>query len=77
MIFILYLLQAYSLVIFVYAILSWFDPYRNWQVSRFLRVLAEPVLTPVRQAVPPVGGLDLSTIIVLVVLQVLIKVLGG
>jgi len=32
-------------------------------------MLVEPVLTPVRRIIPPMGGLDISFIVVLLVIQ--------
>jgi YggT family protein len=33
----------------------------------------EPVLTPIRRVIPPLGGLDLAFLIVLLVLQLLVR----
>lgn len=65
------LLGAYSLVLLGKAIVSWFpvNPYNP--IVRFLDRLTEPVLTPVRQNVPPVAGMDLSVVLVLVVISIL------
>ena len=78
------LLQYYVYVLFARVILSWFpispdSPFSA--VFRFLYAVTEPVLAPIRRALPPVGvggmGLDLSPIIVLIGIQVLIGVLPG
>jgi len=34
-----------------------------------LAMLVEPVLAPVRQIIPPLGGLDLSFLVVIIILQ--------
>jgi YggT family protein len=36
-------------------------------------MLVEPVLVPVRRVIPPLGGLDLSFIVVLIVLQLVLS----
>ncbi|MBJ7426626.1 MAG: YggT family protein, partial [Ilumatobacteraceae bacterium] len=40
-------------------------------IQLWLYKLTEPVLAPVRRALPPMGGLDLSPMLVLILLQVL------
>lgn len=64
--------------IFFYAvllrvILSWFMPYGMHQnpAGGLLVSLTEPLMRPARRLIPPVGGLDLSPIVVLVALQLL------
>ena len=59
------------LIMFPYAILSWFriQPGSNLaRVQYFLYRATEPLLRPVRRIVPPVGGLDLSFLVVSLVL---------
>ena len=65
------LLVAYSLILLGKAIVSWFpvNPYNP--IVRLLDRLTEPVLTPVRKKVPPVAGMDLSIVLVLVVISIL------
>lgn len=69
------LLNIYSLVLFARALFSWFDPGFTSTIGRILFDITEPVIAPVRQVIRPVGGLDLSimvTIILIVVLERLI-----
>lgn len=65
------LIDLYSLVVFAAVILSWvpLDP-RNPLVT-MTHGLTEPVLAPIRRALPPMGGLDLSPMVLLIALQVL------
>jgi YggT family protein len=65
------LLGAYSLILLGKAIVSWFpvNPYNP--IVRLLDRLTEPVLTPVRKKVPPVAGMDLSIVLLLVVISIL------
>ncbi len=65
--------EAFSLVFWVLiirAILSWFSQGRN-PMEMVLLQLTEPLLAPVRRVIPPIGGLDLSVLVVLVALQFL------
>jgi YggT family protein len=64
------ILYLYSIVLIVYAVLSWVPSLRGtWSV--YVERMVEPVLSPVRRVIPPVGGLDLSFLIVLIGIQFL------
>jgi len=65
------LIDLYSLVVLLAVILSWIrlDP-RN-PLATIVYSLTEPILRPIRQALPPIGGLDLSPMVLLLALQVL------
>lgn len=67
--------QVLSLLIIVRAVLSWFSPDpRNTLVQLVYRT-TEPVLAPVRNLLPIMGGLDFSPIVALIAVQVLEQVL--
>ena len=63
---------VYSALIFAYILLSWIRiPYAlNW-LQRFLYDVCEPYIRIFRRLLPPVGVLDLSPVIAIVVLYVL------
>ena len=65
------LLGAYSLVLLGKAIVSWLPVDQHNPIVNFLDRLTEPVLTPVRKNVPPLAGMDLSVVLVLVVISIL------
>lgn len=67
-------LQGLMLLLLAYAILSWVQP--QSPVMGTLDRLSAPILRPVRRVVPLVGGVDLSVLIVIVLLQVGLMVLG-
>jgi len=58
-------------VVIARVIISWIrvDPYN--QIVQFIYKITEPALQLVRQYVPSLGGLDLSPIIVIILLQFL------
>ncbi|RVU37237.1 YggT family protein [Rheinheimera riviphila] len=65
--------EAFSLlfwVIVIRAIMSWFSQGRN-PMEHLLHQLTEPLLRPIRKIIPPMGGLDLSVLVLLVGLQFL------
>jgi len=71
-----YAIEAYLwLVMFPYAILSWFRIQPGTTLARIqytLHQLVEPVLRPVRRIIPPVGSLDLSFLVVFLVAQIVL-----
>jgi YggT family protein len=74
-------IQAYIILIMLpYALLSWFriDPRSSWgKLQVFLFKATEPVLRPARRLIKPMGGLDLSFLVVMIAGEILISVLGG
>ncbi len=62
-------------LVIVYAILSWLQT-RNVLADVIERLVA-PLLAPIRRLVPLVGGIDLSPLVLLVLLQVAAIVLGS
>ena len=60
--------KLYILIMIVYAVLSWVPSLRGrW--SDYVAMLVEPVLVPIRRVIPPIGGLDLSFLVVIIVIQ--------
>lgn len=66
-------LNVYFYAILLRVILSWFMPYGINQnpAGELLVGLTEPLMRPARRLIPPMGGLDLSPIAVIVALQLL------
>lgn len=56
-------------VILIRIILSWVAPNNYNPIVALLNSLAEPVLRPFRRLIPPIGGLDISPIFAIVLLQ--------
>ena len=63
------LLWTYTICIFVYVILSWVAQANYSPIAMLLGQVVEPVLRPARRLLPILGGLDLSPLIVLILLQ--------
>ena len=61
-------LSGLSVLVIVYAVLSWVQAHSP--MMGLLGRLVSPLLQPIRRVVPMVGGLDLSPLILLVLLQV-------
>jgi YggT family protein len=62
-------------IILIRIVLSWVAPGNYSPVTAMLNALAEPVLRPFRRMIPPIGGLDISPIFVIILLQAAIIVL--
>jgi YggT family protein len=61
------LIWLYTLIMLVYAVLSWVPDLRgSW--SRYIDMLVEPALRPLRRVIPPVGGFDLAFMALLLIL---------
>jgi YggT family protein len=66
----------YTIVLFVYAIVSWIPDLRGRWVY-YLGMLVEPVLQPIRRIVPPMGGFDVAFLVLFLVLQFVVQPLIG
>ena len=55
--------------ILIQVVMSWINPGAYNPVLSVLYSLNEPLLAPARRMIPPMGGLDLSPIVVMVALQ--------
>ncbi len=64
------LIELYSFVIVAAVIVSWIPLDPRHPVAAVVYGLTEPVLAPIRRALPPMGGLDLSPMVLLIALQV-------
>jgi YggT family protein len=66
----------FDLLILARVLISWLqlDPYSP--IIQFLHNTTEPILAPVRRRLPPVGMMDLSPLVVLIIAWVLQGVLN-
>lgn len=63
-----------SIFVVVYSLLSFIlDPYHP--IRQTMSQIMEPMLNPIRKVVPLIGGLDLSPMILLILIQVIGSVL--
>lgn len=63
-------LQLVFWVLIIRAILSWVSQGYN-PVEAIFHQLTEPMLRPIRKIIPPIGGLDLSILVLIIGLQFL------
>lgn len=62
-------LNLFFFAVLIRIILSWVAPNNYNPITALLTTLSEPILRPFRRIVPNVGGLDISPIFALVLLQ--------
>ena len=68
-------ISAMTALIIIYAILSWVQT--DSPMADVVDRLASPLLRPIRRLIPLVGGIDLSPLVLLVLLQVLAMVVNA
>lgn len=56
--------------VFLQAILSWVNPYHP--VAPFFEAMTRPFLKPFQRAVPPIGGVDITPVLVLIACQLVL-----
>lgn len=66
-------LQTLFILVLGFAILSWIQPGSPAYV--LLGRLTEPVLAPLRRVIPAIGGVDISALVLIVLLQIALMVL--
>ena len=65
------LIDLYSLIVVAAVVVSWTNVPREHPAVRFLDRLTEPLLAPIRKALPPMGGMDFSPVVLLIGLRLL------
>ena len=63
--------QVLMMVIFIRVILSWFphNPYNP--LIKIIYQISNPILNPIRNIVSPIGGIDISPIILIFIIQLI------
>lgn len=71
-------IQIYTLLLFVRVLLTWF-PNINWYNQPFsaLSQITDPYLNVFRSIIPPLGGIDFSPMLAIILLQVAGSFLAG
>lgn len=74
-----YMLEALKWLIIIRALMSWFvPPYSDNPIAKLIRKVTDPILRPVSEMVPVVGGVDLSPIVaffaIVLLQQVIVRI---
>ena len=56
--------------VIIQAVLSWVNPYHP--VAPFFNALTNPFLKPLQKAIPPIGGVDITPVLVLIFFQLVL-----
>ncbi len=65
----------YTFSILILAVMSWFGAAMHSPAASLLYSITDPLMRPVRSRLPSVGGLDLSPLVVIVLLQVVSRLI--
>lgn len=73
------LLNFFIVVLVVRIVLSWLFAFQvinprhpaAWQLDRVAKAITDPVMRPIQRALPPMGGIDLSPLVVFIVIYVI------
>jgi YggT family protein len=70
------LLVTYFVLIIARVLVSWIAAQSRHPLIPLIYQLTEPVLRPISRLLPPIGGIDLSPLVVLIALRFLLLLLG-
>jgi len=70
------LLMTYFILIIAMVLVSWLGRRARHPLIPLLYQLTEPVLRPIRRAIPPIAGIDLSPLFALIAVRFLLLLLG-
>ena len=73
--FIVFLARILDFAILIRILLSWVPIDRNSGLVTLVYEITEPILAPIRRIIPSLGGLDLSPMIAIILIQVAERVL--
>ena len=75
------LLDGYTLIVFGSVIISWIQLPPSHPVASFLHTMTEPLLAPIRQLLPAMGGIDFSPFVLLIAIRMVrgfvVSAVGG
>jgi YggT family protein len=74
------ILHFYCILIFIWVILSWFKDTKNKtlkDIHKVLDTVVGPYVNLFKKFIPPMGGIDLSPLVALIVLQLAARLIFG
>jgi YggT family protein len=69
-----WIIYGFMALLIIEAVFSWINPHAP--LAPFIHALNDPLLRPLRRVIPPIGGIDLSVLVALILLQVIQMVIG-
>ncbi|MGG7604486.1 YggT family protein [Massilia sp. BKSP1R2A-1] len=64
-----WILYGFMALLIIDAVFSWVNPHAP--LAPFVHAMNTPILRPIRRVVPPIGGIDLSVLVALVLIQII------
>lgn len=71
------IVKIYFWSVIAIVVVSWIAPGNSHPAIQLIAQITEPVMRPVRNVIPPIGGLDLSPIVVFLILNVATTVISS
>ncbi|UCZ56833.1 YggT family protein [Desulfurispirillum indicum] len=72
-----FVINIYTWILIARVFMSWINPDPYNPVVQFIYRITEPVLEPFRRIIPPLGGVDLSPIVVFILIRFLENLILG
>ena len=73
-----WILRAYSYMLVVYVLLSWVILEEHYPpIVRWLQSMVEPILNQIRKVIPPIGGIDVSALAALLIVEMIRSLICG
>jgi YggT family protein len=63
------LIGYYKWALIIYILMSWFPNARSSTIGQFFARICEPYLEPFRRIIPPLGMIDISPLVAILVLR--------
>ncbi len=70
------LIQLLIILVFIHALGSWIPQIRESRFYELLDRIVEPMLRPIRQVIPDIGGIDISPMILIFILVLIDRAIG-
>jgi len=64
-----WIIYGFMGLLIIEVIFSWVNPHAP--LAPFVRALTDPLLRPLRRVIPPLGGLDISVLVAVILLQII------
>jgi YggT family protein len=69
-----WIIYGFMALLIIEVVFSWINPHAP--LAPFVHALNDPLLRPLRRVIPPIGGIDFTVLVALLLLQVVQMVLG-
>ncbi|MEA1958532.1 MAG: YggT family protein [Chloroflexota bacterium] len=70
-----YFFEALAFIIFIRALVTWFDLPARHPVVAFLDRITRPILAPLRRIIPPIGMFDITPLVAIIILILIARLL--